>query len=319
MKNVTDRPQASGFVQSDDGLRIHWRSVGSGPPVVCCNGVGVSTFFWKYVIEQLSSDHRVLLWDYRGHGRSSRDLDLESHDLSIARHARDLEMVLDDAGVVRPALVMGHSMGCQVALELARKSPDRVAALGLWLGTAGRTLHTFAGWSGSYHVFRIIHAFVRAAGESVNRTQRVLLNSPLAWRVTRGFHLVDPYYTSRSDMEPYLRHMATMDMRVFLACARGADDHDAWPDLGEMDVPALVVAAEKDTFTPISCSREMADTLPQGELFILADASHAALIEQPETIGFRLNRFIEERLTPWPDEHPRLAERRAPARLEIDG
>ncbi|HCH61690.1 MAG TPA: hypothetical protein DFR83_02720, partial [Deltaproteobacteria bacterium] len=63
----------------------------------------------------------------------------------------------------------------------------------------------------------------------------------------------------------------------------------------------LVVAAEKDTFTPISCSRQMADDLPRGELFVLADASHAALIEQPETIGYRLSRFIQENLTPWPD------------------
>ncbi|HCH62830.1 MAG TPA: hypothetical protein DFR83_08505, partial [Deltaproteobacteria bacterium] len=106
MQNSTDLPQASGFVESDDGLRIHWRTIGSGPPVVCCNGVGVSTFFWKYVIADLSQNHRVLVWDYRGHGRSSRDLDFDQHTLEIERHARDLELVLDDAGIVRPALVM---------------------------------------------------------------------------------------------------------------------------------------------------------------------------------------------------------------------
>jgi pimeloyl-ACP methyl ester carboxylesterase len=300
MSASNERPQASGFAETPDGLRIFWRSVGEGPPVVCCNGVGVSTFFWKYVIEQLSPGYRVILWDYRGHGRSSRDLDLSQHALSIDQHAKDLMLVLEDAGVTSPALLMGHSMGCQVALELCRQAPERVAGLGLWLGTAGRTLHTFGGWSGSVHVFRLIHAVVRSSAEAVNRVQRVLLNSPLAWKVTRGFSLVDPYYTSRSDMEPYLRHMASMDMRVFLTCVRGADDHNAWDDLRTMDVPALVVAAEKDTFTPISCSRDMANRLPRGELFVLADASHAALIEQPETIGYRLNRFLEERLTPWP-------------------
>ena len=300
MSAMIDRPQSSGFADTPDGLRIFWRSVGEGPPIVCCNGVGVSTFFWKYVIEQLSDRHRVLVWDYRGHGRSSRELDPAQHSLSIAQHTDDLQLVLDDAGVREPALVMGHSMGCQVSLELCRVAPDRVAGLGLWLGTAGRTLHTFGGWSGSVHVFRLIHAFVRSSAEAVNRIQRVLLNSPLAWRVTRGFSLVDPYYTSRADMEPYLRHMATMDMRVFLSCVREADHHDAWDALAGMDVPALVVAAEKDTFTPLFCSRDMANRLPQGELFVLADASHAALIEQPETIGFRLDRFLAETLTPWP-------------------
>jgi len=307
MDTALARPQTSGFALTDDGLRIHWRSVGAGPPVVFCNGVGVSTFFWKYVVDQLSDRFEVILWDYRGHGRSARGVDPTRHALSIDRHAADLEAVLDDAGIHRPAFVIGHSMGCQVALQLAIRDADRVAALGLWLGTAGRTLHTFGGWSGSVHLFRVIHAFVRAAGEEVNRVQRVLLNSPLAWHFAKRFHIVDPYYTKRADMEPYMRHMASMDMRTFLGCVRQADAHDAWPELPNIAVPSLVVAAERDTFTPLSCSQQMADQLPLGELFVLADASHAALIEQPETIGHRLERFISERLAPWPDDAAAVA------------
>jgi pimeloyl-ACP methyl ester carboxylesterase len=302
MDTALARPQESGFALTDDGVRIHWRSIGAGPPVVFCNGVGVSTFFWKYVVEQLSDRFEVILWDYRGHGRSARSLQPDAHDLSIDRHAADLEEVLDDAGIRRPALVIGHSMGCQVALQLALRAPKRVAALGLWLGTAGRTLHTFGGWSGSVHLFRGIHAFVRMAGEEVNRMQRILLSSPLAWHFAKRFHIVDPYYTKRADMEPYMRHMASMDMGLFLNCVREADAHDAWPSLGDITVPTLVVAAERDTFTPLYCSKEMAEKLPQGELFVLADASHAALIEQPETIGHRLERFLTEQLAPWPDE-----------------
>ncbi len=301
MNQTISAPKRSGFVETEPGVRIHWRSIGAGPPVVCCNGVGVSTFFWKYVVEQLSPTHQVIVWDYRGHGRSSRDLDPRTVDLTIERHAKDLQCVLDAIGIDRPAFVIGHSMGCQVSLELAIQAPHRVAALGLWLGTAGRVLHTFAGWSGSFWVFRAIHRFVRQAGPEVNRIQRIALNSPLAWRVTKGFSLVDPFYTARSDMEPYLRHMASMDMRIFMGCARQADNHDAWPALPNIRVPTLVVAAENDTFTPLSCSRQMAQDLPNGELFVLADASHAALIEQPETIGHRLHRFMDERLTPWPD------------------
>lgn len=300
MNHELTAPQASGFAPTDDGQRIHWRSVGSGPPVVCCNGVGVGTFFWKYVVQQLSDRYRVILWDYRGHGRSSRQVDPNTTDLSIARHADDLALVLSEAQVNRPALVMGHSMGCQVALELARRHPDRVGALGLWLGTAGRTLHTFGGFSGSYLIFRMIHAFVMAQGRGVNRLNRVALNSPLAWQVAKRFHIVDPYYTTRTDMEPYMRHMATMDMRVFLTCALEADRHDAWPDLPAISVPTLVVAAERDTFTPLTCSRDIAQAMPSAELFVLAEASHAALIEQPETIGHRLERFLRERLEPWP-------------------
>ena len=60
----------SGFVRTPDGYNLFWRTTGSGPVLACCNGVGVSTFFWKYVVSHFSDDHRVLVWDYRGHGRS---------------------------------------------------------------------------------------------------------------------------------------------------------------------------------------------------------------------------------------------------------
>jgi len=72
-----------GFVEGCDGTRLFFRSVGSGPDMVACNGIGVSTFFWKKFEEHFSARFRFTTWDYRGHGRSDppRDparLDMES-------------------------------------------------------------------------------------------------------------------------------------------------------------------------------------------------------------------------------------------------
>ena len=44
------------------------------------------------------------------------------------------------------------------------------------------------------------------------------------------------------------------------------------------------------------CSEKVARTAPGAELMVLADASHAALIEQPETINHRVERFLRERV-----------------------
>ena len=57
---------------------------------------GVSTFFWKYIVEQYSRLCRCIV-DCRGHGQSDRDLDPLKADMSIDRHAKDLEHVLTDA------------------------------------------------------------------------------------------------------------------------------------------------------------------------------------------------------------------------------
>ena len=289
----------TGYATADDGVQLYWRAVGQGPLMVCSNGVGVSTFFWKYLVEHFRDRYTVLLWDYRAHGRSARSLDPTTADLSVHRHAADLEAILaavNPDNALGPAILVGHSMGCQVSLEHHRQHPERAAALVLMLGTAGRALDTFFDWSGSPRLFHLIHRLVFALGPAANEVMRPLLLSPLAWPVARSLALVDPLYTRPEDLLLYTRHMASIDARVFIESVIQLNQHNAWDLLPHIRCPVLVVAAENDTFTPLWCSRRIVAQTPGAELLILADGSHAALIEQPETINHRLGRFLAERV-----------------------
>ena len=283
----------SGFAEAEDGVQLHWRIVGQGPLLICCNGVGVSTFFWKYLAEHFRSTHRILLWDYRAHGRSQRKLPPESNDMSIERHARDLYCILDHLQESDPFVLVGHSMGCQVALEAIRMKPSQARGLVLALGTAGQALHTFYDFQYSWILFRGIQRAVAKLGEVSNQVMRPLLRSPLAWTVSKRFKLVDPYYMQETDLLPYLEHLATLDLPTFFQNVIETDRHDCWPLLPSLTIPALVIAAENDKFTPMWCSRKIADTIPQAELMVLADASHAALVEQPQTINQRIQRYLD--------------------------
>ena len=292
-------PVRSGFARADDGVELNWQINGAGPLVVFCNGVGVGTFFWKYIAQHLCTRFTVLTWDYRGHGHSDRRLDPNTADLSIERHADDLAAVLRAARRVEPALVIGHSMGCQVALEFRRRHPDSVAGLVTMLGTAGNALSTFFDSSWSPTLIKTLYRAARRTRGPANEVIRVALSSPAAWRVAQGFSLVDPYYTERRDLQPYLDHLATMDSQLFLRAVLSIEPHDAWGLLPDLDRPLLVVAAENDRFTPLRCSRRMAAEAPGAELLVLAGGSHAALIEQPEAINHRLDRFVKERMGAW--------------------
>ncbi len=286
----------SGFARAEDGVSLYWRAIGQGPAIVCNNGVGVSLFFWKYLAEHFKGQFTVLLWDYRGHGRSDRRLDPLTADLSIRRHALDLAIVLTAAGVTEPAVLVGHSMGCQVVLEAIRLYPQRARAAVLMLGTAGKALHTFYDWSGSAAMFRGLHRVVHAIGPRINNLVRPLLESPLAFPTATALDWVDRHYTREEDLASYSAHLSTLDLRLFLTAVLATDAHDAWDVLPGIGVPVLIIAAERDLFTPMWCSRKIARLIPGAELFELADATHAALVEQPETIHHRMDRFFRERL-----------------------
>lgn len=284
----------TGFVTTEGGLNLYWKATGKGPEtLICCNGVGVSTFFWKFVVENFADRYRVVVWDYRGHGRSDRPHHPDALDLSIAACARDLGLVQDAVGAQKAVLV-GHSMGCQVLFERALQAPDRVAGLVPMLGSAGRVLDTFYDTPHSARAFKLIYALTELAGERANRIPRSLVRSSLAWPFVQRFRLVDPLYASREDFIPYVEHMSRIDLRLFLRMVLQAHKHDAFPHLAGIQAPVLIIAAERDDFTPLWLSQKMCRMLPNADMLVLADATHTGIIEQPRTINHRLERFLRE-------------------------
>lgn len=293
---TTNNPVSSGFARSDDGLPLYWRSVGEGPlTFVCCNGVGVSTFFYKYVTTHFRDRFRIVLWDYRGHGRSAPPPEpIERADLSVGRCARDLSTILDAVGVNEPPILLGHSMGCQVILEYARLNPGAVRGLIPMFGTYGRPLDTLLDSRMSRPAFGLIHRLIRFGGRAGSRLLLPLYDSPIAFPVGGLTGLVDRHYAGRADIDKYLEHLGAMDPRVFFGMVAAAAEHSVREFLPHIEIPTLVIASEKDLFTPLRLSIEMARAMPRAELLVLAEASHAAIVEHPDTINHRIERFLTE-------------------------
>lgn len=297
---MVDAPNVrTGFADTEDGHALYWRAVGNGPrALVCCNGVGVSTFFFKYVADHFRDTHTVVMWDYRGHGRSTVPEHPEVADLGIERNARDLFLVCDAAGIDRPAVLVGHSMGCQVILEAAHQDQDRVAALVPMLGTFSRPLDTFMDSPYSRPMFNVIKRAADLGGKASTRMLLPLYANRLTYRASGLTGLVDRHYAMKRDIDKYLEHLVHLDPRVFLRMVDLMADHDMEPFLPHVRVPTLVIAAENDVFTPLHRSRRMAALIPGAEILVLAEASHAAIVEHPETINKRLRRFLDERVDP---------------------
>lgn len=278
------------WARTSDGQPLYVEDSGAGGPVIlCCNGIGVSTFFWKYLREHFAQEGRVVTWDYRGHGRSPVPDDLST--MTIAQMADDAVAVMDHLGIDE-AVMVGHSMGCQVILEAWRRHPRRVQGLVPVLGTYGRPIRTFLGLSGLEELFPKIHPYAMKLAGPIGKANEALVRGRLAFEFARRTGLINPCLAKAADMDAYFEHLRRLDMRMFLTLMADMATHDTADVLGEIDVPTLIIGGERDLFTPVWLSREMQSRIPDAELLIIPDGSHAALIEQPALINLALTDFF---------------------------
>jgi pimeloyl-ACP methyl ester carboxylesterase len=107
------------------GARIWYETYGSGSPVILLHGGLGHSGNWGYQVPELvSSGHRAVLIDSRGHGRSTRDLRPFTYELM----ASDVLAVMD-ALHLESAAVVGWSDGACTGLVLARQAPARIAGV----------------------------------------------------------------------------------------------------------------------------------------------------------------------------------------------
>lgn len=286
-----------GYAEARDGAPLYFQVVGRGrPAIACCNGIGVSTFFFRHLVERFHRDHAIVLWDYPGHGRSGLPPEPDTCEVGVERCAADLRTVLAAAGVDAPVVLVGHSMGCQVILEYALRHPGEVRALIPLFGTAGRPLDTFLHLPQSRHAVHALRRMLEITGRRGRRLTLPFRAQRLALGFSRLTGLVDRHFDAPDDIARYLEHLTRLDARFFLRMLDEVAEHDLDDRLPEITAPTLVIAAENDRFTPLERSRRMAERIPHAELLVLAEGSHAAIVEHPETINRRIARFLAERV-----------------------
>lgn len=110
----------SGYVNVDGG-RLYYEEAGEGTPLVMIHGGFLDRRMWDGQFENFARNHRAIRYDVRAHGLSQAD------SVAFADY-EDLGHLMDSLGVNR-AIVMGLSLGGQIAVDFAITNPERVRAL----------------------------------------------------------------------------------------------------------------------------------------------------------------------------------------------
>jgi 3-oxoadipate enol-lactonase len=246
-------------------VKLHWESSGEGPAVLLVAGQGMTVDGWWSTTPVLARSFRVIAFDNRGTGRSSR----LPWPYSVAQMAHDAVAVLDAAGEQR-AHVYGISLGSLVAQEVALRYPDRVQALVLGASSAGG----FAAYKPPPSSFA--QTFLVRAG-AMGPEEAAWAAVPYTYaEKTRRSHperiATDIAHRVSSPPEPL----------AYMHQAAAVATHDAYERLNRMAAPTLVVHGEQDVFVPPANALVLAERIPGAQLRLWPDAAHMYTIDEPQ-------------------------------------
>ena len=277
--------EPSRFVEVD-GLRMHYRDEGSGPPVVFLHGIAANLFLWDAWAERLRGRYRVIRLDLPGHGLTGPD---PAGRYAWPAAAGLVARFMDQVGVARAAVV-GSSHGGAVAWHLAASDPGRVGALVL-MAPVG---YPFEG-SRPPFVFRLLANPV--AGPVLIRLTPKREFAKRARSVYGDPSRLEPAEIDRQ--YELFRRAGNRD--ALLAMLRGGRDGGPIPDprplLAKIASPTLLVWGTADKAVPPSQAERFAGNIRGAEVALVQGAGHAPMEELPDESLAPVEAFLRGR--PW--------------------
>jgi pimeloyl-ACP methyl ester carboxylesterase/DNA-binding CsgD family transcriptional regulator len=268
--------QSIRYTTTRDGVQLAWASMGGGPLLLkAANWLthmqyDLDSPVWKHWIHFFARHFHFVRFDERGCGMTQWQVP----EVSVERWVDDLEAVANATQSREPALLLGISQGASTCIGYAVRNPDRVSRLILYGGYA-------KGWArrgdaDGARLYQAMVEFIRLGWGTDNVAFRQVFTS----RFAPG--------ASAEQIEWFnelCRRTTTPEIAAHLMQARC--DVDVYDLLPQVRVPTLVVHAQDDAVTPVSCSRELAANIPGAEFVLLDSRNHVLLEHEPAWARFK--------------------------------
>lgn len=229
-------------------------TIDAKPQFVFIHGAGATHRIWRY---QTSAFPGSLAVDLPGHPKGKGCNTVSEYAESVTRTIVE--------GKLRPVVLVGHSMGGAIAIEIALTRSELLAGIAL-VGSGARLRVT------PLIKDEVIRDYVHAA--------EVIAE----WAYSPK---TDPKLR-RASIQELLEVHATVTYGDFEAC----DRFDKMNEIGRIALPTLIVCGEDDKLTPIKYSQYMKEKIRSARLVIIPDAGHSVMLEKPEELNAALRSFI---------------------------
>ena len=254
-----------------NGVVIHHavRGPADGPVIVFSNSLGTDFRIWDAVAAAFENDHRLVLYDKRGHGLS----EATPAPYALTDHVSDLAALLDHLGVER-ATIVGLSVGGMIAQGLAALRPDLVERL--VLSDTAHKIGTDDLWNA--RIDTVTKSGIGAMSDQIMER----------W-FTPAYR--DP---SNPDFVGYTAMLTRTTVDGYAGTCAALRDADLTESTRALKIPVLCIVGDQDGSTPPDLVRSTADLIDGSRFEIVKDAGHLPCIEQPDATAKLIREFLSK-------------------------
>lgn len=261
-----------------DGRRLAYREAGEGPALVLLHGWAMSSVVFSELSAELSKGFRVLAPDLRGHGGSD-----PGPGYGCRAFAADLSEWFTALNL-QDAVLLGWSLGGEVALTLAAEALIGSRLRALVLVAATPRFAAGAGWSGGLPVTQL-----RALARDLRRNYLKTMGDFFALQFA-GETL--PKARHQEILRFAVRAGRLPEPEVALAGLETLGDEDLRDLLPQLQLPTLVVQGELDRIVLPEAGKYLAATLPRATLELWPEVGHAPFLSDPLRFCSLLRNFL---------------------------
>lgn len=265
---------------------IHYRDVGSGPPLLFVHGLLVDGSLWEPVVERLSQTHRCIVpdWPLGSHREAlNADADLSPHGV-----AKLIASFIEKLGLERVTLVGNDSGGALCQMVCARH-PERVEALVL------TTCDAFEVFPPTVFKYLLLAARILGVMWLLGATLRLIpamQRLPLAYgaltKKRMPAELLAKWAAPSAD--PGVRR----DVGKFMRGISAKELIDAGLALRDFKRPVLMIWSPEDTLFPVSLAHRLKEVMPHARLELVDDAKVFVSLDQPERVAGLIHGFTSK-------------------------
>jgi non-heme chloroperoxidase len=286
------------FFKTDDNEQIffvkNFNKIDPSRPILVFNyGLVCSNYHWKFQTEYFDQKgYQILIHDYRGHFQSTGAHDIKK--ITFPQMAKDVADLCSHLGIPK-ALMLGHSMGVNISLQLAKDYPALVSGMVLISGTFINVKDVMFDTNLMEFIAPMAALGLEKYPEVFKKIWTTGGMNPIFREIihTTGFNRAK---VSKEFIEIYLNRVGQLGADVFFQLFNEMTKQNIAGSLSKMTMPSLVIGGHKDNVIPNHLQRTLASLLPNSETYFLKEGSHVPQADYPDFINERIEVFIQQKL-----------------------